>query len=280
MTNGLKIPRSCINNSIKGIAVLIFICSLFAETAYSSGADTLWNQTDNNGMKQGFWRINFENGKTKYQGFFKDNKPQGEMKRFYEDGTLKANIYFVPNSTISIAKLYYENGVLAGSGKYIGSLKDSVWKYYSYYDKSLKLEESYESGIKAGKSIKYYTSGKIAEEILWIKNLKEGNWNQYFENGSPKIKAFYKNDKREGKFETFYTSGKLEMSGMFENNLMQGEWIYYDEAGAVKTKIIYLRGIAQNAAQLEKQEQEYFKMIDDNKGKIPEPDENNIVPPK
>jgi antitoxin component YwqK of YwqJK toxin-antitoxin module len=256
------------------------LMSITTACVYSSGADTLWNQTDKNGMKQGFWRINYENGKMKYQGFFRDNKPQGEMKRFYEDGTLKAIIYFAPNSNISSAKLYYENGVLAGSGNYIGPLKDSVWKYYSYYDKTLKLEENYKNGIKAGKSLKYYSNGKVAEDLSWINNMKEGPWNQYFENGSPKIKAIYINDRREGNFETFYSSGKTEMRGKFENNLMQGEWIYFDEAGAVRTKIIYNKGIAQNASQLEKEEQEFFKMIEDNKGKIPEPDENNIMPPK
>ena len=43
----------------------------------ASGSDTIWNQTDKNGLKQGFWKVTYENGFVKYQGFFKNNLPFG-----------------------------------------------------------------------------------------------------------------------------------------------------------------------------------------------------------
>jgi antitoxin component YwqK of YwqJK toxin-antitoxin module len=259
---------------LKYFSILLFL--LASTHSFGSSKDTIWNQSDNQGRKQGYWRVTYENGKIKYQGFFKDNKPLGEMKKYYESGALKAIQEFT-NDKKSKVKLYYQNGVLAGEGNFIESEKDSIWKYYSYYDKTLILDEKYIKGVKEGYSRKYYVNGNIAEEILWHNNLKQGPWNQYYNDGTRKLSANYINDIRNGSFQTFYPGGKIETKGNFENNVMQGEWSYYDENGKVKTKIIYMNGVAKNADEIQKQDNEYFKLIDNNKGKFPEPDENNIL---
>ena len=243
-------------------------------------SDTVWNQTDKNDLKQGFWRVNYENGKIKYQGCFKDGKPVGQMKRYYDDGVVKAIQLFVENNNKSKVKIYYQNGELAGEGNLIGTIKDSIWRYYSYYDKTLKMEESYGSGYKEGLTRKYYSNGKPAEELNWQKNQKNGLWVQYFDNGILKLKSNYLKDIRTGEFSTFYPNSKIETSGHFENNLMEGEWIYFDENGAEKTRVKYIKGIAQNAQQIEEEQKQFFKLIEDMKGKIPEPDENSLTPVK
>lgn len=69
--------------------IIIFL-TINITNLFAADSDTLWNQTDNKGKKQGNWRANYENGKLKYSGYFKDNKPVGEMKRFHENGALKA----------------------------------------------------------------------------------------------------------------------------------------------------------------------------------------------
>ena len=48
--------------------------------------DSAINQTDAKGLKQGFWKAKFDNGRIKYEGYFKDNHPVGELKRYYEEG--------------------------------------------------------------------------------------------------------------------------------------------------------------------------------------------------
>lgn len=245
---------------------------------FASESDTLWNQTDNLGKKQGYWHGFFENGKPKYSGFFKNNKPLGEMKRFYESSSLKAIINFGSDGIKAKAKIFYENGNIAGEGNYINSLKDSVWKYYSYYDKSLKLTETYKNGSKEGYTKKYYTGGKVAEAIFYKNNKSNGKWMQYFEDGTLKQQADLLDDKRSGEFTTFYPTGQVEMKGHFANNIMTGDWIYYETNGKEKMKITYKNGVAQNSQQLKEEEKSFFEMIDKNKGKIPEPSEDNIQP--
>jgi antitoxin component YwqK of YwqJK toxin-antitoxin module len=261
---------------------MLFFISLQtnANEKQSINPDTLLNQTDNKGLKQGFWRVAYENGKTKYEATFKDNKPVGEMKRYYEDGTIKAIMIFDNTGKKSRAKLFYTNGILATEGNFIESMKDSIWKYYSYYDTILKMEESYVNGIKNGVTKKYYSNKKIAEILEFKNGLKNGSWKEYFDNGTLKLEANYVNDKRDGEFETFYSTGKPEMKGFFKNNFKEKEWKYFDEDGNIKMTINYVNNIPQNPETLDKNQEEFFKSLDSNKGKIPEPDETNIIPEK
>ena len=72
------------------IFILLLYCALGIAQSVSQKGDTLFNQTDKQGKKQGFWKGKYEKGALKYTAFFKDDKPRGLMKRYFEDSTLKA----------------------------------------------------------------------------------------------------------------------------------------------------------------------------------------------
>jgi antitoxin component YwqK of YwqJK toxin-antitoxin module len=272
--------NNCINRktsffNFKSFAFIVF--SAIQLSIYSQTPDTLWNQLDNKGQRQGFWKSYYDNGKIKYRGFFKNNIPVGEFYRYYDDGSLQA-IQKYSNTNISYVTFFYPNGNMAAEGKYVGKLKDSTWKYYSYYDKTLRLEEQYVMGKKNGKSIKYYPNHQPAEIVNWVNDKKEGEWIQYFDNGKIKLQSYYRNDKRDGDYKLYRPDGTAEIYGFFANNLMEGVWIYYNEQGKESMRIKYSEGVPLNATALDSMQNEIFKTIDANKGKIPEPTENDLVP--
>jgi len=233
--------------------------------------DTIFNQVDNNGLKQGFWKAKYNNGNVKYTGYFKNDKPVGEFKRYFENSKLKALMYFSDIGENTKAKLFYENGKLAAQGTYWESQKDSIWKYYSYYNGCLTYEESYIKGGKNGISRKYYNNGTISEETDWQDDLRNGVWKQYFENGNLKLETSHHQNKREGDFKLYYPTEKIEINGAYLDDKMHGTWSYYDEQGNLKFEIEYINGIAKNADELIRQEQEMFRLIEQNKGKFQEP---------
>lgn len=245
---------------------------------YAQQPDTIWNSVDHLGRKQGAWRVFYDNGKVKFEGYFKDNKPIGTFKRYYDDGALFAVQTFFDNSEFSVVKMYYQTGNIAAEGRYKGKEKDSIWKYYSYYDKTLRLEENYKNGKRHGASIKYYPNGRPAEILMYSNDLKNGSWKQFFQNGTLKLDAVYKNDKRDGDYKLYRFDGTPEIQGRFSNNLMVGPWIYFDEKGKEILHVNYINGIPQNTAYFDSIQNEIFKAIDANKGKIPEPDENDLLP--
>lgn len=245
--------------------------------SYASPQDTIFNQSNQQGQKEGWWKTYYSNGHLRYVGYFSKGFPQGNMTRYYDDGTLKAKLFYRPDGHTVHALLFYNNGQSAAEGNYIDSKKDSIWKYYSFYTENISTEESYKNGQREGISKKYYDTGELFEEIEYQHDVKDGRWIQYFENGKTRLISSYKKGVRTGIFQTFYESGQPEIKGSFSDNLMDGDWHYYDESHTEKMVIRYSKGIAQNPEPLDKIDREYYKRIEESKGRYPEPDETNFL---
>lgn len=220
----------------------------------------------------------YPNGKVWYQGTFKDDKPVGELKRYNDDGSLKSIQHYSDNGQGCYTRMFYQNGVLAAEGIYSNNAKDSVWKYYSFYDKTVSLIETFDKGVKNGLSAKYYPSGRQAEKVNWVNGKREGEWLQYYDSGLTKFAGNYTNDKLNGRFLYYFTNGRIEITGQYKDNLQDGIWQYYTIDGTLHMTLKYKEGQALDADKLDEQQREYFKMVEKNMGTIQEPDENSLMP--
>jgi antitoxin component YwqK of YwqJK toxin-antitoxin module len=261
----------------KGSALVILL--LLLSGIATAQTDTVFNQSDTHNLKQGWWKKSFPNGKLMYKGFFRDNKPVGEMFRYYETGELKASLVYDKNSEYARARLFYADGQVAATGVYYNSLKDSTWCYYSYYDHSLTTREMYTRGKRNGPMINYYNNGSASEKITWVNDKKDGPWEQYFANNTLKLKATYKDGQLEGDFIVNYESGKPYLKGGYKSGLREGQWIFYNEDGTTDMELAYKMGVTPDTGKLDARQQELFRMIEENKGKFEEPDETNFLTP-
>ncbi len=229
------------------------------------------NYTDNNGMKQGHWEKKYDNGNIRYTGSFKNNKPVGEFRRFYKSGTLQSILVYSKDGKSAKATFYYENGKLAAEGKYFGTKKDSIWKYYSFYGGHLSNEESYIKGKKDGYSREYYSDSTISQEKIWKNGTLDGSWRMWFPGKKTRLETQYVNGKLSGPFKTYYPDGTLEISGVYKNDIRIGKWTYTDKE-TKKTKIInYVDGLPENQDEIDKSFEESMKDFELNKKKYTEP---------
>lgn len=259
--------------------ILLMLCSLLQAQNSKPSTDTIFNQTDKNGLKQGYWKVKYPNGAIKYRAFYKDNKPVGTMKRYFDDNSIMAELQFSPASTKIKAKLYFQDGPLAAEGIYSAKdIKDSTWNYYSYYTKLLRSRDSYVNGKKNGTSFGYFEDGKIAEERGWKNGVSHGMWRQYYSNGVAKFTCYYKDGKREGEYVFNYPDSKPEWVGTYVDDKREGKWTHYGINGNVESIIEYKNGIALNEDELQAKEKKMLEDIDKQKGKFQEPDETNMVP--
>ena len=83
--------------------ILIF---LFAFVFQTNAQDV--NKTDAQGRKQGSWQKFHPNGKLRYKGQFKDDKPIGTFQYYSDEGELI--MIMKHDKEISRAELYYPNG--------------------------------------------------------------------------------------------------------------------------------------------------------------------------
>lgn len=235
------------------------------------------NQTDTKGRKQGHWIKKYPNGNIMYDGFFRDDKPSGEFKRYYEDSKLKSVLVFDLNGTEASASLYYSNGFLASKGKYINQLKEGKWQFFSPTGKDVLIsEENYSGDKKNGLSVKYYPDGRIAEKINYKNDVKHGEWTKYYPDGTLTMRTSYVNGKLDGRFEAFFENGKPEFSGQYRSDVREGLWIIYKKDGTQRFKTVYSFGIPDNR-DMDIYETNYLDSLEQNKPTIPDPEKTGNV---
>ena len=228
------------------------------------------NYVDINGNKQGFWQKKYYNGKLKYEGVFKNNKPVGDFKRYNDKGELISIQNFKENNNQSTVTFYDVYGKVETTGYYYNKQKDSVWNYYEN-DTILMLQENFYRGKKNGLNTFYYKNGNICEIVNWKDGVKNGKNKKYYLNGKLRIEMNYENGLCEGKFSSYNDAGILLIKGFYENDLRQGNWIFYNEDGRVKESVNYEKGIADKKEEIERKETNELNSYEKNKGKFKEP---------
>lgn len=221
--------------------------------AQKKTADTL-NYMDANGKRQGQWIQKYKNGNTQFEGYFKNDIPVGQLKKYHENGKLKYDMYYDPKDANQVNVTMYDvAGELSAKGSYYAKKKNGPWQYYGAAN-TIIMEENYNHGLLDGKSTIYWQTnpGQPMEIKNWKDSIKEGEWIWFYEDGKIRQKTTYKEDKLSGEFLVFFSDGKTHISGFYKNNVRDGLWEYFNEDGSSKIKIEYKDGKIVNEDEFEK----------------------------
>lgn len=215
--------------------------------------DTL-NYMDANGKKQGHWIQKFPNGNVQFEGYFKNNNPVGQVKKYHENGKLKYDMYYNPKDLNQVTVTMYDiAGELAAKGEYYAKKKNGLWQYYGASNQVM-LSENYNHGLLDGKSVVYWQTNPSQEmEIkFWKDSLKHGDWIWFYEDGKIRQKAQYKENKLNGDFLVFFPDGTKHIEGKYFEDVRDGVWNYFKEDGSLKIKIVYNKGKIENEDEFER----------------------------
>jgi antitoxin component YwqK of YwqJK toxin-antitoxin module len=251
--------------------ITIFI-ALSAIPLIASGQSEI-NRTDSQGRKQGHWIKKYPSSEAVlYEGYFNDDRPTGEFRRYYEDRTLKSLMIYDQVRNEVAAKLYYPNGFIASEGKYVNQMKEGKWKFYSgRKNRMLICEEYYSRNLRNGLSLKFYPDSILAERLNYLNDAREGEWSCYYSSGSICLRSYYRNNMINGKFEVWYEDGKMQFSGQYKDDLRDGTWFIYNSDGTMKYKTEYKEGIpCDNRMDIEASD--YLDMLEKNGKNITDPE--------
>ena len=250
---------------MKSLFLLLALCTL----SFFSFSQEAVNKTDSKGHKQGKWVSKYPGGSLKYEGYFSENKPAGEWKRYHENGKIKALMTYRTNSGRVFTALFNEEGNLYAKGVFESTLRDSTWNFYS--GELLVSVENYHLGKKEGKAIGFDQNGKKIWERELKNDLPDGNEVQFDPSGIKRKEIFYKEGKKSGPAFFYDESGIESMEGSYLDDLSDGVWKVFDKEGKLKYQIIYKMGEIINKGTLDTIQINTFKQYDKIKGKIPEP---------
>lgn len=228
------------------------------------------NQTDSNHLKQGKWIGKYPDGILRYEGYFKNDKPIGEWKRFHQNGELKAKLVYSPNSNKIIAELYDTEGILVSRGNYFGTEKDSIWTYYD--NNVIVARENYLKGLKNGFSYSYLPDGSVISKSNWLNGKLNGELREYYSSGNKKSEISYLDGKRHGDIRIYFESGKVQIEGKFDQDKYTDDWSFYNEDGTLKFKLKYKDGILLNSGTVDSLQLKEFKAFDRDKRSLKDPE--------
>jgi antitoxin component YwqK of YwqJK toxin-antitoxin module len=228
------------------------------------------NNTDANGLRQGLWKKQYPNGKSMYEGQFRDGKPVGEWKRYFEGGQVKAIIRYKENSDTAFTQLFDEWGKKLTEGNYVNEKKEGTWTIFSENRKV--AEENYVNGLKDGICRKFYDSGQLLEESEWKNGKQEGKYQVFYKTGQPYMQCKYSNNQRNGLCLSYYTNGRLEMEAYYKNSLRTDDWKFYNENGEHLYTLKYNEGKLLNPEVRDSIDNLQMQKLEDGKSSIPDPE--------
>ena len=218
---------------------ILFLC-LFAVmqlSGFAVSAQTDFNKVDDKGLKNGLWKGVYEESKRpRYEGTFVHGKETGIFK-FYDDTkaeTIIATRAFDPKDNSAYTIFYNQKNNKVSEGKVVNKQFEGLWKYYHLDSKLIMTTENYSKGKLEGLRSVFYISGKIAEEIMYKNNLKNGFYKKYTEKGDLLEESNFKNDVYDGLAIFRDGNGVLVSKGQFVNGKKAGIWQFYEKGKLIK----------------------------------------------
>ncbi len=217
------------NKLVFGFFFLVSI-TLFAQADY--------NKLDEKGNKHGLWKGIYKDTKNpKYEGTFEHGKEVGTFTFFDNTKTKRviATREFNPKDNSAYTIVYDQLKNKVSEGKVVNKVSEGKWIYYHKASKNIMATENYIKGKLEGLRSVFYPSGKIAEEILYKNNLKNGIYKRYTESGIIIEESNYMNNEYDG-LATFRDpdDGNIVSKGKFTNGKKTEIWQFFEKGKLVK----------------------------------------------
>ena len=174
----------------------------------------------NNEFYTGKVEITYEQtGELKTVGYFYEGLKMGEWYYFYEGGATERIENYLYGELTGIYMALYKNGKL----KEIGQMKNDKMndKWYFYYDNGKKQYEN------------FYYLGKQSN----------GEWKEYYENGSLKIKCPTMSGYLYGECKEYDEEGYLIRKCFMRDSKKNGYEVEYNRSGKEISRTNYVSGV-------------------------------------
>lgn len=216
---------------------ILITCFLFIGI-FTFSQDQKINQFDQKGNRHGLWRGVFETTqRPRYEGVFVNGKETGVFKYFDDTkaGTVIATRDFSKGDGSAYVTFFDQKGNKVSEGPVNKNREnEGEWKYYHKESAQLMSVETFKNGKLNGKSIVFYTDGKIASETNYVEGVKEGVFKKYSKEGVVLEEIPYKNNQFSGLVTYRDIKGNLLAQGHYEKGLKKGIWKYYENGKLVK----------------------------------------------
>ncbi len=180
----------------------------------------------------------YPNGNTKWEQEYKNGVKNGTNKIWDSEkkDLVTAEQTFIDGQLDGLAKVWYSNGTLAKEANFKKGVEVGVHKEW-FEDGKIAKEYTNDQGIP-GYLKSWHNNGKLALSSEWNGDYSEQSNFEYFEDGKLAKEEHLKHSERDGNYKQFYPNGSLSEEGLYNN----GQRIYfktYNEDGTLNKVTTY-----------------------------------------
>ena len=156
----------------------------------------------------------YSDGTKKYEGTFKDGKPEGIHNLYNQKGEI-------------VKTRVFENGILEGEGVMDeAGRQQGPWVEY-FADGSVRSKGEYKDGMRIGEWQFFHNNGKVEQKGKYDKRGRaQGTWKWYYPSGNLLREENYLDGTREGAMIEYSDSNTVITKGDYVDGLREGKWIY------------------------------------------------------
>jgi antitoxin component YwqK of YwqJK toxin-antitoxin module len=192
-----------------------------------------------NEKRVGEWLFNYDSGKPKWIGQYKNDVIVEELIQYEESG----NILSVEN--FKDGKLngpfeYFQNGKLREVGHMVDNKKNGEVKAY-WVNQNLKRIENFKMGIAEGEFKEFFIGGTLMSSGKTKLGLPRGTWQWYYENEKLKREMVYTDGVRT-KSSEWDKKGNMLYEQEWKGNIQHGSCKYWNIHGLLVKNYNYRNG--------------------------------------
>ena len=222
---------------------------LITITTYNEGyirSEARINRIDKFGLKQGVWKVFFDNDKLKEETEYLDDKRNGFYRVYNSDGTLALSEKYKNGELVidkksttkfEVKRNFYTGGKVKSIVNVINDKRQGVEKIYDEKgnvisgklfedDKPVAEGITDENGNRQGEWKFFYEDGTVYSIGKYKNGLPEGEWKWYFRNGEIRRDESFINGKEEGISKEYNDSLQLIATGKYVDGKKEGLWKY------------------------------------------------------
>jgi len=178
--------------------------------------------SDREGVWQGPYQEEYEDGTVAVSGRYKDGQPDDEWTFFYRDGARLSRGVFREGRRKEQWTTFYENGRKLAEGTYRDGEPDGHWTNW-YEDGTRQSEGDYLAGEESGVWTYWFPNGRMDRTGVY-----HGRRVVPPRNASVPAES--------GKWTYWYESGSKRTEGCFNNGVQVGVWTEWSEEGKASTR--------------------------------------------
>jgi len=178
------------------------------------------------------------------ESYYINDIPDGTFKRYYYGTNLASLIPYKHGKVDGKKIVYYENsaGKPQEESNFKNDIKDGISKWYTITG-DVVAEYNYVNGSLEGTQKEYYPKGALKSEQIYLKNIPEGEYKEYFDVVKPETPATDTKFAKDGNAAATPVIGKLKLQGMYVKGEKDGKWTEFDENGTVLKITRFVNGV-------------------------------------